>query len=206
VHKYALEASTGYTKFPREANVPERIKQAGLQPKFIYIVRHPIKRIISNLNYWNNHPQWSDAKSNLDRMIEFSKYHLQLSQYQKHFPKNLILILDFDELINNREAVLQTVYSFLGISNDFKKEFRGKSNVTIPKGVLELYLRKHFQKWFKYLPEGLKTKTKNSIVKHAKPVALELSDDELKYVREALIDDMKAFRKEYGFDIGKWEF
>jgi hypothetical protein len=206
IHKYAMEGSTGYTKYPKMANVPERIEQSGLQPKFIYIVRHPIKRIVSNLNFWKNHPNWSDPMSNLDHMIDISKYHLQLSQYTTYFPKESILILDFDELISNRDETLQTVYSFLGISKEFKKEFTGKSNVTVVKGGLELYLRKHFSKWFKYIPEGLKVKTRESIVKNAKSVPLTLEGSELHRAQQALKDDMQAFGKEYGFNVSKWGF
>lgn len=90
VHKYALEASTGYTKYPRESNVAERIKQSGLEPKFIYIVRDPVKRIISNLNYWKNFPKWGDPMANLDHMIDISKYHMRNSLNTKiSFQKNL---------------------------------------------------------------------------------------------------------------------
>ena len=37
VHKYALEASTGYTKYPSEPKVPKNIFDYGINPKFIYI-------------------------------------------------------------------------------------------------------------------------------------------------------------------------
>ena len=41
VHKYALEASTGYTKYPSEPNVAKNIYNYGIRPKFIYIIRNP---------------------------------------------------------------------------------------------------------------------------------------------------------------------
>src|SRR3954463_14010007 len=46
-HRIALEASTGYTKFPSEPNVPRNIFEYGLRPKMIYCVRNPFERIIS---------------------------------------------------------------------------------------------------------------------------------------------------------------
>jgi len=53
VHQYAIEASTGYTKYPLEAGVPQRVHAYGLKPKFIYIVRDPFMRIESEINFLN---------------------------------------------------------------------------------------------------------------------------------------------------------
>src|SRR5262249_47769756 len=44
VHRLALEASTGYTKYPEEIDVPRKIHDYGLRPKFIYLVRNPFER------------------------------------------------------------------------------------------------------------------------------------------------------------------
>src|SRR5688572_4882156 len=35
-HKIALEASTGYTKYPFEPDVPRKISEYGIRPKMIY--------------------------------------------------------------------------------------------------------------------------------------------------------------------------
>ncbi|MCK7590233.1 sulfotransferase [Subsaxibacter sp. CAU 1640] len=206
IHVYAMDGSTGYTKYPREADVPKRIKQAGLEPKFIYVVRHPIERIVSNLNYWNNFPQWSAPMDNLEHMVDISKYHMQLSQYTQHFSKDSILIIDFEDLIGQRENVLRSICSFLGISTDYKKSMRGKSNVTVPKGKLELFIIKHFSKWFKYLPKGLKARTKASITKYSKTEPIKLTELQETQIRQALQDDMSAFQRDYGFDVSKWGF
>lgn len=115
-------------------------------------------------------------------------------------------MLDFDELKSNPNVLLQKVYSFLNISEVFRQESYDRANVTTLKGDLELYLRKHFSKWFKYIPEGLKVKTRESIVKHAKPIPLDLTGTALKDVRDALMEDMHAFEKDYGFDVSKWGF
>ena len=48
VHRYALEASTGYTKYPMEPNVAKNIRDYGIKPKFIYVIRNPFDRIQSH--------------------------------------------------------------------------------------------------------------------------------------------------------------
>lgn len=35
VHKYVTEASTGYTKYPTKVDIPKRILDFGIRPKFI---------------------------------------------------------------------------------------------------------------------------------------------------------------------------
>lgn len=71
-----MEASTGYAKYPKRKNVPQRMFDLGIKPKFIYIVRNPIDRINSEINYWRNFPQWGDPKDNLDFIIARSSYYL----------------------------------------------------------------------------------------------------------------------------------
>jgi len=49
-HMWCLEGSTGYTKYPEEPSVPQNMHSYGLDPTFIYILRHPIDRIESDYN------------------------------------------------------------------------------------------------------------------------------------------------------------
>lgn len=50
-HTMCLEASTGYSKYPSEIDVPKRIKEYGLNPVFIYSVRNPFDRVESEYNF-----------------------------------------------------------------------------------------------------------------------------------------------------------
>lgn len=43
-----LDGSTSYTKWPLDDGVPERMRAAGLQPRFLYIMRDPVRRIESH--------------------------------------------------------------------------------------------------------------------------------------------------------------
>jgi len=63
-HKYVLEASTGYTKYPYESNVTKNIKKFGISPIFIYIVRNPFERIESQYNFSLNR-KWFNPRKKL---------------------------------------------------------------------------------------------------------------------------------------------
>lgn len=128
-HKYVLEASTGYTKYPKEPNVPENILNYGIEPKFIYIIRNPFDRITSHYNYMQNFESWDLAIDNI-HLINTSDYFKQLEQYRKYFPMQNILLLDFDDLRDNPKNILDTTYNFLQLSCDYFPEKFEIKNIT----------------------------------------------------------------------------
>lgn len=176
VHRYALEASTGYTKFPLEKNVPATIFRHGIFPRFIYIIRNPFDRIASHFNFMQHDPSWKRNMAD-PHLIATSNYFLQLEQYRRYFDRRDFLILDFDELKENPAAVLRQVYMFLGLSEDyFPEEFRvmNATDDVVP--------------------------AKAGIDRHV------LSVEERERVYAGLAADMKMLYQVYGFDVTKWGF
>lgn len=117
VHKYTLEASTGYTKYPMEPNVPRNIVDYGLEPRFIYLVRNPFDRIVSHFNFMRGRPAWTHGIVD-QHLVDTSNYFLQLSQYRRYFPRERILVVDFEDLKMRPRAVVERAYRFLGLSID----------------------------------------------------------------------------------------
>jgi hypothetical protein len=119
-HRYVLEASTGYTKYPAEQGVPRRIREEGLAPRFVYVVRNPFDRILSHYNHHRLltllglRRRWLRLTS--DHLVNVSDYFLQLEQYRRYFPKESILVLDFDELRGAPGRALTRVYDFLELA------------------------------------------------------------------------------------------
>lgn len=122
------ESSPNYTAHPRLPGVPERM--AGLIPdaKLIFMVRDPIKRIRANWihTYSNRRESRPMREAVLDESrfsyIARSRYHQQLTRYLEHYPMERILILEQDELMQDRQATLGRVFSFLGVREDFWRE------------------------------------------------------------------------------------
>jgi hypothetical protein len=118
IHKIALEASTGYSKYPLEDNVPKRIRDYGLNPKLIYIVRNPFERIESHFNYMKKfYNGGSDLR--IPEHIDISRYNQQLKNYLEVFPKENLMILDFEDLTSNPTNLLFNIYRFLNVSEDY---------------------------------------------------------------------------------------
>lgn len=207
VHKYALEASTGYTKYPSELNVSENIRNYGIRPKFIYIIRNPFDRISSHFNFMQRHEAWHlsiDGK----HLLNTSNYFLQLEQYRKYFPIRDILLLDFDELKNNPKQLLQRIYSFLGLSNDyFPIEYNVKNPTHfVSRSVLMLSQTK-LSGFFGFFPKPLKKIGKEMLLRIFPPPRKRiLTNRERAIVYNELRESMISLHNIYGFKVQKWGF
>ena len=122
------ESSPNYTAHPRLPGVPERMAELIPDAKLIFMVRDPIKRIRANWihTYSNRRESRPMREAVLDESrlsyITRSRYHLQLTRFLEHYPMERILILEQEELMNDRRATLQRVFRFLGVGEDFWRE------------------------------------------------------------------------------------
>lgn len=116
VHRYALEASTGYSKFPRETGVPEAMARAGIRPTLLYLLRNPFDRVESQFNFArvtglrDPHAAITD-----DRYVDFSRYGCQLDRYRAVFPREALHVLDFAELAADPQALVDRLCATLGL-------------------------------------------------------------------------------------------
>lgn len=202
VHKYAMEASTGYTKYPSNGDVPKRIFDSGINPRFIYIVRNPFDRIESHYNFMQSDASWGSDITD-DHLIHASNYFLQLEQYRQYYPKDNILVLDFAELKENPKQLLKKTYQFLDISHSyFPPEFEAK-NPTYMESPLEKKLKSSIMgKLFDYIPRPVKTVGKKLFRKDKR----KLTGSEREYIHDKLENDIASFSLKYGFDVEQWGF
>ena len=104
------EVSPNYAKHDLWKGVPELIKQAAPEVRLIFLARDPVDRFVSHyLHSWHvGHtdvrPEHLLESGNGQHMLETSRYAAQLRTYLDHFPRNRILILDFDELAEDCRA------------------------------------------------------------------------------------------------------
>ena len=203
IHKFTLDASTGYTKFPAEAGVPERIKNYGIKPYFIYIVRNPIERIKSHYNFMKKDLSWK-GKIDSPHLINTSKYYMQLKEYRKFFSKEHILVVDFEELKKNPAELCNKIFKFIGASKveiNIESITKNKTNPTNRKQIKTI---KKLEIFAKYSPKTL-NKLIKSAIKTIYPSKIEkLSNEQISTILNLLKQDMELLKNEYNINTDKW--
>lgn len=205
-HAFTLDASTSYTKYPAEKGVPDRIKEYGLNPFFIYIIRNPFERITSHYNFMQRDLSWKDEIDSL-HLINTSKYFTQLQEYEKVFPESRILLVEFDELKNDPLALCNKIFNFIG-ADKFEIPFEENlvKNRTKAVNKKQLAIEKRYGSIGRYFPSFIK-RAFRKMVKVAYPEKQKvLTDIQKEKIREHLTGDMTNLQRKYGIKISKWGF
>lgn len=118
------EASTHYTKLPTYPDTIKRMQEINLKPKFIYVMRHPIDRLVSHYIH-----EWSQKVINVDineavemypELKAYSLYTKQLQPYIKAYGKDAILPVFFDRLKKYPQLELERICKFINYTGSPK--------------------------------------------------------------------------------------
>ncbi|MDX1477006.1 MAG: sulfotransferase [Saprospiraceae bacterium] len=122
-----FEASTNYTKYPNFDHVPQRMADIIPEVRLLYIVRHPVARLRSELihniraghlsyqrvrtqSFWENEATFH---------IGCSRYYWQLEQYFPYFGKERICVIALEELSSHPQQTMDRVLRFLDLPAGF---------------------------------------------------------------------------------------
>ena len=112
------ESSTHYTKLPTYPHTVERIAQTIPNPRLIYIMRHPIGRLVSQYKH-----QWLEGEITCDivsavsrhpELVDYSRYAFQLAPFFEAFGSRAVLPVIFESLRLNPQAELERICRFIG--------------------------------------------------------------------------------------------
>ena len=180
-HRYALEASTNYTKFPQRKGAAMRMKriadERGAQFRFFYILRNPIDRIESHLAHNIARRARDGSGANLDPArlegaLAVSRYASQLKRFTRQFPRRDLMILDFDDLAADPRGLVDRAFGFLDLETPADLEIRPPAN------------------------------TRRDAHGSA---SFRLDDATRTQIRDALRDDVTELRDRFGVDVTKWD-
>lgn len=112
------ESTTHYTKLPTYPKTIERIQTHTPDAKFIYIMRHPVERLVSQyIHQWTEREITISIDEAVDQHIElkaYSEYTYQLEAWFDAFGRNRILPLFFDRIRQHPQTELERVCDFIG--------------------------------------------------------------------------------------------
>lgn len=174
------EASTHYTKLPTYPKTIERLQQQIKSPRLIYVLRHPIERLISQYMH-----QWSEgeisckideAVTRHPEIVSYSCYAQQLEPFIEAFGKEAILPVLMSDIKNRPQEVLEEVCQFIGYKGEVKWKFDlAMSNVSSQRvrkfPLYDLIIENPIAKALRrsLIPKSLRTKVRNQFTMQEKP-------------------------------------
>ena len=202
------EGSTTYTMYPTVRDVPTRMARVLPDARLIYLVRHPVDRLISHyMHEWYESLVGDDLEEALEkrpRLIAYSRYHYQIEQFLPHFPPERWLVLVFEEFVAEPAAAQRKVYEFLGVDPNFVSPDVSAKNVTETKVRRPAWIRAALKVPFakevadRVLPDSLKSRLKESGGKMPKP---EVSASLWNRFLDEFLPDVKALSEFMGRDL-----
>jgi Sulfotransferase domain len=215
------ESSPHYTNLPRFEGVAERIRQHCPDAKLLYMVRDPIKRILSHwvhatgAGYETRElvPTLSQPDSSY---IKRSMYWLQLQPYLERFDRAQIEIITQEELQSEREETMRKAFGFAGVdesftSEQFDREWEKSSakqggKYQLMEKLVKLPGLRSFDRNFDRLPESMRWLVEKVVHDPEKPPALkpELPDDLFETIRGRFGADVAALQEFAGREFAGW--
>lgn len=138
------EASPRYTDRARHPGVASRMHAVIPDAALVYLVRDPIKRIVS---HYMHEVASGHERRPFDRAVEASRdnqyvsrglYHWQLEPYLERYSRSRILVVKQEDLRRDRARTLREVFRFVGVSPDVamdgfefelhQSRYKGKDN------------------------------------------------------------------------------
>jgi hypothetical protein len=142
------ESSAQYAMFPSIPGVPAEIARVIPHAKLVYIVRHPIKRLLSFYLHRFDGPESRPLERAVREdalYVDSSRYAFQIEQYLEYFPPEQIFVVVSEHLREDAGAAIESVYCFLGVDGSWRSAaFAREHNVTIgkrmPKGPTKMIM------------------------------------------------------------------
>lgn len=146
---YAFEASPNYTKRHLFPGVAERMHSVLPAAKLIYVLRDPLQRVLSHYVHNYAHGRENQSLSVAlagpeNNYLLTSRYFFQLQAFLDYYPAEQILLIESEALNQTPAAVVDRVFTFLGISPDYDSSLLGRrfheSSLKRRQSPLERYL------------------------------------------------------------------
>jgi hypothetical protein len=209
------EASTEYTAYPQHSGVAKRIAKLLPDVRLVYMVRHPIERMLSEYHYNLVHGRERDPSA--DRSLlgnsdygNVSCYAMQIEQYLEYFSRDQLLILKSEDLKSDRTQTLKSVYEFLQVDSSWQDALLGQEfHATFEQRTsrpVDSALRRvpGYRTVASVAPQPLK-RLKYRLTTRKAPPQPALSDGARRELENRLRDDVRRLRRYMGDDFNAWE-
>ena len=208
------ESSTHYTKLPDYPLTIERMAKHLKSPKLIYIMRHPIDRLISHyIHQWSQNVikcDINEAIEQYEELIAYSCYARQLKPYFDKFGCENVLPVFNEAIRQDPQEQLQHIADFIGfqgtvtwqddvaaqnVSGDRIKAFKGYQ--WLIESDIMTFLRRTF------VPQGIRNKIKSGLTMQKRP---EIDESHLKQLITLFDEDLLSLGADLGVELSCLNF
>jgi len=119
------EIATGYSL----PGAVERMAEHFPHIKLIMAVRHPVDRAYSNYQVRKQESGWASFEEAIERdpdLVDRGMYMKQIDSILRHYKKEDLLVLFYEDLASDDRAYLKSILSFLGVDGDFESNQIGR--------------------------------------------------------------------------------
>ncbi|MEM7629252.1 MAG: sulfotransferase [Planctomycetota bacterium] len=200
--QFCAEASTAYTKRPDFEGVAKRARALlGERLKVIYLVREPIKRLVSHHyhSYTEGRMPADIARSvrEFPELIEYSRYAHQAEPWLDELGEQNVRILRFEDLVADRPGVVGGLQGWLGLEPmpgriDAGRRFNsGDSKPVATGGWKRLANNDAYRRYVRpLLPLGMKDRIRGMLLPKAPPRPDPPGPELVAELRERLAPDL----------------
>jgi hypothetical protein len=216
------ESSPHYTNLPRFHGVAGRIREhLGPDVKLIYMVRDPIKRILSHWVHatgagYETRPLEPTLSAPDTAYVHRSQYWMQLQPFLELFDRDQIEVYAQEELERDRRETMRMAFRFAGVdesftSEQFDREWEKSSakqgdKYKVMERMIKLPGLRSFDRNFDRLPESMRWVVEKIVHDPEKPPAPkpELDESLLETLRGRFHDDVAALQRFCGRQFPGW--
>jgi hypothetical protein len=210
------EITPGYSI---DAIAAEGIKAHNPDIKILYCLRNPVDRVISHYNfvkYFLREESRSIQQAVREEpdLIDMSLYYKNITTYLRHFQKDQLCIIWFEDIATQPEMVLNKVFTFLGVDPSYRPEDMYKKSNPGRKSrypglqqfiarAKKLFIRLGLSGIIRYLKSaGLRTLMTKI---NSKPIPMETIAPEIKkYILDRVREDVRQLEIWTGKDLSQW--
>lgn len=212
------ELSTEYTKYPNVKNVAKNIYATLPDVKFIYLIRHPIERLISHyIHSVGAAKEYRDINTALQNTkdnpyILYSQYFFQLEQFLKYYKKESFLILTSDDLLARKNDTLNTLFNYINVDTcgntlaGVKKHTRSSKKSWNRIGRMVRKSPKYFNRYNYYTSRLPNLYAKRIERLFCRPIDEPvINETNLQYLNELFSQDLNRLQEHTNFQIPNWK-
>ena len=203
-YKAVGEASPAYTWAPESIEAPKRIYECLGDIRYLYIVRHPVERMISHYRH-ALYCRWIPDGTSFEAALELrrglkdcSRYFYQIEQYLPYTRQEQWHIVVLEELTKDHQNVAKEMFRFLEIDETSPTQLRSE-NVSDRKRRPPMLLE-HLRSLKRHLPDSVVRLGKRLTYKLGKDIERpDISEDAC----DALMAELKPDIRRLGDFCGK---